>query len=319
MQRRDLLKLGTAALLASMRPDMVRAAAVPATEPMDAAAFHASRRFASTSFGRIAYVSQGRGEAALFLHGFPLNGFQWRGAIARLSAHRRCIAPDLLGLGYTEPVPGQSVAPAAQVEMLRALLNHLNIGSVDLVASDSGGLTAQLFTVRYPWRVRSLLLTNCDVEIDSPPPALAEPLKLARAGTFGSVFLRRQYEDKALARSGLGAACYTSKANPTDEMVEVYLGPLTRDSMRCALTDTFCLGLEKNALAGIEAKLKKLTQPVQLVWGAADDIFPLSDAEYLSGVLPGSLGIRRVEGGRLFFAEEYPDVIAEAAKKLWGV
>jgi len=33
---------------------------------------------------------------------FPLNSFQWRGAIDKLSAHRRCIAPDFLALGYTE-------------------------------------------------------------------------------------------------------------------------------------------------------------------------------------------------------------------------
>ncbi|HEX6536074.1 MAG TPA: LytTR family transcriptional regulator DNA-binding domain-containing protein [Gemmatimonadaceae bacterium] len=51
--------------------------------PMDAAAFHASRRFARTGFGRIAYVERGSGDAALFLHGYPLNGFQWRGALDR--------------------------------------------------------------------------------------------------------------------------------------------------------------------------------------------------------------------------------------------
>jgi haloalkane dehalogenase len=79
-------------------------------------------------------------------------------------------------------------------------------------------------------------------------------------------------------------------------MVETYLGPLTRDARRYALADAFCLGLEKNPLEGIEPKLKKLTQPARLVWGTADDIFPLSDAEYLAGVLRGSRGIRRVEG-----------------------
>ena len=31
---------------------------------------------------------------------------------------------------------------------------------------------AQLFVTRYPERVRTMLLTNCDVEPDSPPPAV---------------------------------------------------------------------------------------------------------------------------------------------------
>jgi pimeloyl-ACP methyl ester carboxylesterase len=70
--------------------------------PLDAAAWSAARRFAETPFGKIAYVERGSGDAALFLHGFPLNGFQWRGALDRLSAYRRCVAPDFMGQGLAE-------------------------------------------------------------------------------------------------------------------------------------------------------------------------------------------------------------------------
>ncbi|MGQ0506581.1 MAG: alpha/beta fold hydrolase, partial [Myxococcaceae bacterium] len=96
---------------------------------MDADAFHAARRFAPTAFGEIAYFDRGTGDAALFLHGFPLSSFQWRGAIDRLSPHRRCIAPDFLGLGFTRVREGQSVAPDAQVRMLVELLDRLSVES----------------------------------------------------------------------------------------------------------------------------------------------------------------------------------------------
>jgi haloalkane dehalogenase len=59
---------------------------------------------------------------------------------------------------------------------------------VDLVGSDSGGAIAQLFVARYPERVRTLLLTNCDVHQDSPPPAVL-PVIAARAGTFADQIL----------------------------------------------------------------------------------------------------------------------------------
>src|SRR6185436_1812129 len=104
-----------------------------------AAAFRALRRFARTGFGNIAYIDHGVGDAALFLHGFPLNSFQWRGAIERLSAHRRCVAPDFMGMGYTEIDDNQSLAPEAQVAMLVALLDTLSIATADIVANDSGG------------------------------------------------------------------------------------------------------------------------------------------------------------------------------------
>lgn len=158
--------------------------AMAAGQSLDAAAWSAARRFAETPFGKIAYVERGSGDAALFLHGFPLNGFQWRGALDRLSAYRRCVAPDFMGLGYSQIPEGQSLAPDAQVAMLAALLDSLSIPVVDLVANDSGGAVAQLFVIRHPKRVRTLLLTNCDVETDSPPPALLPVIEVARAGTF---------------------------------------------------------------------------------------------------------------------------------------
>ena len=100
---------------------------------MDARSFHGSRRYADTALGRIAYVERGSGPLAIFVHGFPLNGFQWRGAIERLQAHRMCIAPDAMGLGYTETPEGQPISPATQAEMLALLLDSLHIDSVDVV------------------------------------------------------------------------------------------------------------------------------------------------------------------------------------------
>src|SRR5262245_2076998 len=57
----------------------------------DVSAWRARTR---TAHGDIAYLAHGAGPAALFLHGFPLNSYQWRGAIELLAPHRRCIAPD---------------------------------------------------------------------------------------------------------------------------------------------------------------------------------------------------------------------------------
>ena len=145
----------------------------------DAGALQASRRSVNTQSGRIAFVERGRGDAALFLPGFPLNSYQWRGALERLAPYRRCLAPDFLALGYTEVPPRQAVGPDAQVAMLVEFLEVLAVPAVDVVASDSGGAVAQLLVARHPERVRTLLLTNCDTEIDSPPPALLPVIELA--------------------------------------------------------------------------------------------------------------------------------------------
>ncbi len=283
-------------------------------------AFRAARRLVSTAFGRIAYVDEGSGPAALFLHGFPLNSYQWRGAIDRLRSRRRCIAADFLGLGYTEVVQGQSLAPAAQAAMLVALLDRLGVGTVDLVASDSGGAVAQLFLAANPTRVRSLLLTNCDTEPDCPPPALAPVIELAQRGLYAEQWLKPWLADKALARSpqGLGGLCYTRPGELADETIEDYLAPLVATPAREALTNGYAVALERNALAGLEAVLRRCDIPVSIVWGEADPIFSLKSPAYLDGLFPRSRGVLRIPEGKLFFPEEYPDLIAREAAALWS-
>jgi haloalkane dehalogenase len=324
MDRRSFLTLmgggAAAGALAACGPRVGAYAAGRRTQTT-CAAWHAARRFAETRFGRIAYVERGAGRSALFLHGFPLNGFQWRGAFDRLSADRRCVAPDFLALGYTEVADGQPVGPEDQVAMLAALLDALSIRSVDVVANDSGGAVAQLFVTRYPERTRTLLLTNCDTEPDSPPPALRPVIEMAHAGTYPDRWLVPWVADKALARSstGLGGMTYTYPDRLADETIECYLAPLVASPRRKALVNAYAIALERNPLADIAPALRRSTVPTRIVWGTGDDIFSAASPDYLARTFGNARGVRRVPGAKLFFPEEYPDLIAEEARRLWGL
>jgi haloalkane dehalogenase len=297
-----------------------RPASTNSPKEMTVAQFHSAQKFANTDQGRIAYIERGDGPIALFLHGFPLNSFQWRGVIPQLSAMRRCIAPDFLALGYTEVANGQSVAPQAQLDMLVQFLDKLSIGAVDLIANDSGGAIAQLFVARHPNRIRSLLLTNCDTEPDSPAAAVLPVIELARTGKFADEWLVPWLADKALARSekGLGGQCYTNSAHPTDAAIATYLGPLVSSPRRKALTNAYATALSPNPLTGIEQALKRCDTPARIVWGMADKIFSQGSPDYLDRTLSKSRGVRRLQEAKLFFPEEMPDVIVEEAIQLWS-
>lgn len=330
MQRRDFISAG-AGVAAGLVIGRMRGGIPPATEAgvgaptggrgvIDVAAFHASRRFAPLRQGRIAYVERGDGPAALFIHGLPLNGYQWRGALERLAGARRCIAPDSMGLGYSEIPGGQDLSPGAQAEMFAAFLDHLGLAEVDLVANDSGGAIAQIFVARYPERVRTLLLTNCDVHEDSPPPAILPQIAMAQAGTFADEVLRPQLTTPALARrpQGLGGCCFTRPAAFADETIECYLRPLLSSPLRVAQFHAYFAALATNPLLAIEPALRRSRVPVRVVWGTGDTLFAPSGPEELARIFPEWRGVRRVDGAKLFFPEEYPDVIAEEARTLWA-
>jgi haloalkane dehalogenase len=139
MNRREFVRLTAGAITLSALgvrdPKRFASGATSAKglHEMSVAEFHSAQKFTATAQGRIAYIDKGNGPAALFLHGFPLNSFQWRGVIPELSRIRRCIAPDFLALGYTDVADKQSVAPQAQLSTLVQLLENLSISTADML------------------------------------------------------------------------------------------------------------------------------------------------------------------------------------------
>ncbi len=317
MNRRAFLAATGSALVVAA----AAAARAPTSDDLHAEEYRRKRKFVSTPFGRIAYLESGAGPGALFLHGFPLNSFQWRHAIERLDMHRRCLAPDFLAMGHTQVRPGQDVGPASQVSMIVAFLDAVRVDQVDVVANDSGGAVAQLLVAGHAKRVRSLLLTNCDSAIQSPPPALLPVIDLAKQGRFVDEWLGRWRSNHDLARSpeGIGGMCYSDPANPTDAAIEAYFAPLLTSQRRKDLVHAYAIALEANPLVGTGEALRNSSMPVRILWGTADTIFSTANADYLDGSFVNSRRVRKIDGRKLFWPEEDSNLLAEEARALWGV
>src|SRR5882762_6193856 len=142
MRRRNFLKLSSGFVATAA---LASRGFAKEPKPIDAEWYRKSSRFKDLSMSRVAYVEHGHGPTALFVHGYPLKSYQWRGALERLHEHRRCIAPDAMGMRYTQTPKEQKITPETQVEMLGKFLDSLHIDTVDVVANDSGGMVSQLF------------------------------------------------------------------------------------------------------------------------------------------------------------------------------
>ena len=316
MKRRQFLALtsGTTAAMALSRHGLAKN-----PERIDAAWYEQSRRFVDLPVSKVAYVEHGRGPVALFIHGFPLNGFQWRGALERLHTHRRCVAPDMMSLGFTQTPQGQPISPTTQVDMLARFLDSLRVRTVNLVANDSGGLVAQLFLAKFPDRVRTLLLTNCDVDENNPPPAFKSIVELSRQGVWLDKQILPLLEDKQLFRTVAGIkTVYRHPENIADETIETYWRPLALSPLKKAQVHEYAVSLGTNELVAIRENLRRWKGPARMVWGLNDTLFDVKWAEWLDHTLPGSRGVRRVEDASVFFPEEKPEVIAEEALRLWS-
>jgi pimeloyl-ACP methyl ester carboxylesterase len=291
---------------------------------MDIAKFHARRRFADVESGRIAYFEEGEGPAALFVHGVPLNGYHWRHVIDRARHRRRCIAIDLMGLGYSEISPKQDVSFAAQARMLAQVLDALGIKQVDLVGNDSGGAIAQIFAAHYPDPLASLVLTNCDVHDGWPPPQVLPLIERARAGTLAPIF-RPMAERPDLARQrharGESVPLFRSYADPgvlTDEVIRLYLRPLFSSPQRIDAFQRYWLGFDNAQTIAIHGALKALQVPTLIVWGLQDFFFDKKWAYWLRDTIPRAREVVEVDDARLFFPEDRPDSLTEPMLRFWN-
>jgi pimeloyl-ACP methyl ester carboxylesterase len=121
-----------------------------------------------------------------------------------------------------------------------------------------------------------------------------------------------------VARSEQGCSLfYTNPTNFTDEAIEFYYSPLLSTPLRRTQFNEYAAAFLPNPLLAIEPALKRCTIPTRIVWGTNDFLFNVSWAEWLDRTLPHSRGIRFVEGAKLFFPEEMPELIAEEARGLW--
>jgi pimeloyl-ACP methyl ester carboxylesterase len=281
--------------------------------------FHASRKFAATTFGRIAYVERGSGSVALFVHGLPLCGYEWRGVLEDLAPQRRSIALDAMGLGYTEVAAGQGVSFAEQARMIAAFLDAERIDDVDLVGNDTGAGISQIFAATYPDRVRTLTLSNCEVHDLWPNALLAGFYQGVEAGIVPRA-MKQMLDDTALARQQLGALVYEDAEFFTRERIQVYLAPIVASAERIRLLQELSdWKTNRRQLMEVARRLEASTIPAQVAWGDGDVVFDAQPSlEWLRSHLGGLRKVTVVPRAKLFFPEEHSRLMSVLLREFWN-
>jgi pimeloyl-ACP methyl ester carboxylesterase len=269
--------------------------------------FETHRRYVRTRLGELSYTDVGDGPVVFFVHGVCFNAHIWRDAIGALSSERRCIAVDLPAHGFSISQPEQDLSLRANAERLDVLLEELDIAAVDVVGNDTGGALCQIFTVRYPKRVRTLTLTNCDADDNLPPAEFQEGKALAEAGQLGAL-VGQMGDNPELARNAERGFNLTFEHPEalSDEVIRAYIGAFT-DPKRASELDRFVVSTTVEDLLAVKAGLKNITIPTFIVWGTGDIFFEVEWAYWLRDHIPGAMEVVELDGAKLLFPAERPD------------
>jgi pimeloyl-ACP methyl ester carboxylesterase len=249
-----------------------------------------------------------------------MNGFQWRGVLEDLADARRCLAPDLMGLGYSEVPADQDLSFVAQARMLDAFLECHGIAEVDLVGSDSGGGIAQTFAARYPARIRSLTLLNCEVHDTWPNEMAKNFFELVKSRQIVEGF-KLMLQDHSFASAQLSSVYEAVDSVATPDVVKAYFEPLVTSDLRgdqaCCFAD---VDTNRPQLMESAPQLRQLHAPAQVIWGDADSVFDMkSSLAWLRTNLGGIRRVVTIPRAKLYPQEEHPRLVATLLREFWGV
>ncbi len=223
--------------------------------------------------------TSGAGKPPLMLvHGFLLSGhtgfLPW--ARESLAPHRALILPDMLGYGFSEriPTPGDYYTLQSYARDLAGLLDRLGVRQVDVAGHSWGGVIAAQFARDFPQRVRRLVIIDGGFFFGKPSPLESIthlPLGIGRAVRW-----------HALA-GGPGSYVYRicRAAGSCEGEAVVHIEDSTDTLGAMMYTSRHSTGIGE-----IEASLGKIGASTLVLWGANDQLLPLSTAERLTHELP---------------------------------
>src|SRR5262249_39826593 len=121
--------------------------------------------FVQNAGAEIYYERTGIGPAIVFAHGLGGNHISWWQQVPYFSSHHSCVTFAHRGFSPSRISSG-SVDPALFAEDLLALVDHLQLAELRLVAQSMGGWACLNFALRHPQRVRALVMASTGGAVD---------------------------------------------------------------------------------------------------------------------------------------------------------
>jgi haloalkane dehalogenase len=251
--------------------------------------------------------------AIVLMHGFPDDLHLYDRLVPELTG-RRVVSFDFLGWGASDKPTGYPYTATNQTADLDAVLTHLRLSSVVLVAHDASGPPAINWALEHPERVAGLVLLNtyyARMPGLRPPEAIrlfSTPIirSVARpmARLFGDLLFRRLYRWQV------------GRFFRDPEVRQRFLPLLYRQFTGTPSAHEAFFGLNRDLLPTVAAgtaalpRLRRFPRPVRIVFGAADPYLNARVARRFHQLLPTS-ELFLLDGARHYVQLDEPQQVAQ--------
>lgn len=143
----------------------------------------------------IFYIQEGEDPCLLIFHGYPYSSFDFNEIWEGLVSTHQVIAPDMLGMGFSDKPTDCDYSFEDHADMYTALLQHLNIKEVQILAHDLGNSVVQELIARdqeerNSFTIKSIAFLNGGLFMDVYKPRLIQRLLSQSPKPIGKLLSR---------------------------------------------------------------------------------------------------------------------------------
>ena len=143
---------------------------------------------------KVYYEVYGEGKPIVLLHGaFYTIELNWAQLIPELSKTRKVIALEMQGHGHT-PYSDRKLDIVTLASDVEGVMNYLKIDSADVAGYSMGGSIAYQFAVKYPKRVRKLVIISSTYKTNGWLPVVNGGFKGFKPEFFDNTPLKTAYD-----------------------------------------------------------------------------------------------------------------------------
>jgi len=250
---------------------------------------------------------------AVLLHGNPTWSFLYRDLIQQLRQKYRVVAPDMIGFGLSDK-PQDPVYHSLEqhISNLARLVETLDWRNLTLVMNGWGGPVGLGYAVLHPENIRHLVLTNTwGTNVPRLKPRFV-PLGMRIAG-YGRIGRRLESWLNLSMHSIFSSRTY----RPIGDLAfEAYSYPFRQGESRLAISCFSQMFFNPDPataakLARIQAGLKNITAPADILCGARDPVLGKLPAYLLRDDLKHAREPVFLPEVSHYFPEEAPNDLAE--------
>ncbi len=251
------------------------------------------------------------GEVLLCLHGFPTSSFDYRKVWEGLTGRFTVIAPDLIGYGFSAKPCDFDYTTFAEADVISALLDHLGVSHVHILAHDYGNtitqeLLARSAESRLNFSIASICFLNGALFPETHRPILAQKLLISPIGKY----FGRLIPDSQFAKSL--ASIFGPETKPTDDELKDFVNLFKHNNGKLVAHKLIRYMTERAKYRERwVAPLQSMTQPLLFINGSYDPVSGKHLVERFREVVPDQTNIVELPNIGHFPHVETPDMVLE--------